>query len=114
PAVLGWGGAQRAQEGAPHRLARTEATGPGDGFDRVVRLLEPAPRHLDADALDVAGWCHADLLAEHAREVPLAEPDAVGECGNGEVVARVRGDPRLQIAQRVAVGGLGREVRREL
>src|SRR3546814_7423618 len=53
--VLGWGGAQRAQEGAPHGLGGAEAAGRSDRVDAVGGVLEQPAGGLDADALDVAG-----------------------------------------------------------
>src|SRR5688572_8962923 len=106
--------ANRAQEGAPHRLRGTEAARRGDGIDTRRRLLEPAARRLDADRLDEARRRHADLPREYAGEVSRAHRHAACERGDGEIRVRVVDHPRLQIAERLALGRLRGELGAEL
>src|SRR3546814_11403571 len=65
--VLGWGGAQRAQEGAPHGLGGAEAAGRSDRVDAVGGVFEQPAGGLDADALDVAGGGGSHLRSEERR-----------------------------------------------
>ena len=112
-AVLGRGDVECAQEGAAHRLGRAEAAGSGDQLDRVVGLLQPTAGRLEADPLDVARRCDADLGAEARGR------SGAGSCRRGRPARStersalgVLGDPRLDLAQRVALGELGRRAGR--
>ena len=101
-------------ECAAHRLDGSEAAGESHDLDRSVRRLERDARRLDANGLDVRTGSHTELLAKSAREVALAHVRALGKRGNGEVGVEVLGDPVLELAQRLALGGLRRELRAEL
>jgi hypothetical protein len=113
-AVLGGGDAEGADEGAAHGLGGAEAALRDDRLDGVGRLLEAPPGMLDADLLHVAGRGHADLLGEHAGEVPRAHAGARGQRVDRAVGARVVEDPALEVADLVAVGELGTELDAEL
>src|SRR5262245_9938104 len=106
--------AERADEGAAHRFGGAEARAGGDGVDAVVGLLEAAPRRLDARRVDEARRRRADLAREHAREIPGAHRHAARERADRAVGRRVIGDPRLEVADRLALGALRRELRAEL
>src|SRR5207245_6055747 len=81
----------------------------------VRRLLETPARALDARPFDEARRRETDLAREDAREVPLAHRHLRGEGGDRQIRVEVIGDPRLQLAQRLAVcrlhGELGTELR---
>src|SRR4051794_9751137 len=106
--------AQTAVEGASHRLDGAEAALARDRLELLGSRLEPDPRLTDAQRLHVRGRRHAELAAERAREVARAHAGLRGQPLDRQVLAEVVGKPRLQLAQRLAVGQLGPEVRAEL
>ena len=79
----------------------------GAGWRRITGRL-------DADALDEAPGRLSHLLAEDPREVARAHRDASGERVDRVVGLRMLHDPGLQVAQRVPLGHLAGELRREL
>src|SRR4051794_24554147 len=112
-AVGGRADAEAPVEGAAQDLGAREAGGARGGLDARA-VLEQRPGALDAQPLDVRRRGHPDLGTERAGEVPLAERGAAGQRWDGEVRVEVAGDPRLELAQRLARGGLRREARAEL
>src|SRR4051812_11273236 len=89
-AVAGGADSEPAMERAAHRLDGAEPAAARDRFELLPRRLEPQPRLVYPQRLDVRGRRHADLAAEGAREVALAHRSAGGERRNGEVGADVR------------------------
>jgi len=80
-------------ERASQRLGGAEAASLGDRVERRCRRFQFVARGFDADSLDVARRCLADLLGEHATEVPAAHRGA-----------------RRQEVESVVVGGMGVDV----
>src|SRR3546814_20864607 len=87
--VLGWGGAQRAQGGAPHGLGGAEAAGRSDRVDAVGGVLEQPAGGLDADAPDVARGGGSNLGCEPAGEAALAHRRAASQPGYAADALRV-------------------------
>ena len=106
--------AEPARERAAQRLHGPEPAAAGDGVDRHDPGLEREPGALDAQRLDVGGGRHPGLGLEGAGEVALAHARARGERGDRQVGVEVVGHPRLQLAQRRAVGRLRGELGAEL
>ncbi len=114
PAVLGGTDAEGPQECAAHRLGGTEAAVGGYGSEWFLGVFEGAPGCLQAQALDVAGGGDAGLRAEAAGEVTRAHVRAVGQRLHGEVKGQVLDGEALDVAQAVALRGLGGERGAEL
>src|SRR3954447_2694156 len=99
--------AEAAGERAAHRLDAAEPARGGNRVELLAGRLEPQPRVVDAQGVDVRARRHADLVPEGAREVALAHAGAGGEGGEGgdaEVGLEVRGHPLLKLLQRRALG----------
>src|SRR3546814_18832549 len=104
--VLGWGGAQRAQGGAPHGLGGAEAAGRSDRVDAVGGVLEQPAGGLDADALDVAGGGGSNLGCEPAGEAALAHPRDARQPGEPSVPLRCLPPVALRLPDSVSPGPL--------
>src|SRR4051794_14900490 len=113
-AVVGRAHAQPPVERAPHGLDGAEAAVAGDGVELLAGRLQAQARLVDAQRLDVRRRGHAQLAPERTREVAGAHAGARGERLDGEVVPEMVGQPRLQLAERLALGELGAQVRAEL
>src|SRR4051812_35833394 len=115
PVSVGAGAhAQPAVEGAAHGLDGAEAAVARHCLELLAGGLEPQPRVIDPQCLDVGAGRHANFAGECAGEVALAHVRARGEGGHREVGADVRRHPLLQLSQRAALGDLCSEVRAEL
>ena len=77
-------------------------------------LSEHLAGGFDPHLLDVVGRRRAALLAEGTGERALAHAGVACQGGHRAVVVEVLADPRLQLAQRGPLGGLGGEWRAEL
>src|SRR3954447_20241427 len=106
--------AEAAVEGAAHRLDGPEPALRRHRLELLAGRLEPQPRVVDAQGVDVRARRHAHLVPEGAREVALAHAGAGREGGDAQVGPEVRGHPLLKLLQRRALGGLGTQVRAEL
>src|SRR3954463_6406061 len=82
--------AETAVERAPHRLDGAEPALLRDRLELLSARLQPQPRVVDAQGLDVGPWRHADLAAERAGEVALAHASASRQAGHREVRREVR------------------------
>src|SRR5262249_34138901 len=60
---------ERTGEGPPHGLRGSVPASSGGFLDAIGGVLEPAPRRLEPDAVDVTAWRHADLGGERASEL---------------------------------------------
>ena len=113
-AVLRGADAKRAQEHPAHGLRGAEAAASCDRPDRLVAVLQPAPRGLKAHALDVAGGGHAGLGAERTGEVTPAHVGARCHRLDTVIAGDVLEHGALDLAQRRTLGLLRREGRAEL
>src|SRR5436305_3813662 len=113
-AVAGGADPEPAVERAAHRLDGAEAAVVRDRLELLAGRLEPQPRVVDAQGLDIGCRRHPDLAAEGAREVALAHRGAGCEGGHGEVRGEVRRHPLLELPDRPPLGELRLEVRAEL
>src|SRR3954468_13939321 len=77
--------AEAAMERAAHRLARAEPALSCHRLELLAGRLEPQPRVVDAQGIDVRARRHPHLVPEGASEVPLAHACAGGEGGHAEV-----------------------------
>src|SRR5438874_9557432 len=105
---------QHAAKCAVHGLYAAEAAGFGDLGHAAGGGLQQAARRLHALRFDVGGGRHADLAAERAREVARAHVGPARQRRHGELAVGVIGDPALHVAEAVALGELGRELRADL
>src|SRR6185503_19056131 len=106
--------AKRAAKRDAHRLGGAEPACGGDLRDTARRFLEQTARRLHAHALHEPSGRHPDLAHEHAEEVAWAHGDSPGERLDREIDTGVPENPRLQVAQGLALGELGRELGAEL
>src|SRR5215207_1991502 len=108
-------GSRPPAAGTPVASSRPCRSRPGgDRLDRQVARLERDPGTLDASGLHVCAGRLAGFAAEGAGEVAVAHAGAARECRDGEVLVEMVRDPRLELAQRRAVGGLGGQLGAEL
>ena len=84
------------------------------GVDRRVAGLERRCARSRRGRLDVGGGRHAHLARKARAKLRSLMCGARGERGHREVGVEVVGDPGLQLAQRLALGGLRGELRAEL
>src|SRR5215212_6956100 len=113
-AVVAGAHADASPEGPPHGLDGAEADLAGDRLGGHRPALEGDSGALDPRHLDVGGGRHPRLPSEGAGEVALAHARAFRQRRDREVAVEVVGNPLLQLAQRLALGALGGELRAEL
>src|SRR5262245_9710046 len=113
-AIVDWHHAQVAQKGPAHLFGGSEATAAGHLFEAEPRILEPAPRRVEAGPLDELRRRRSGLTPEDAREVARAHDGARRQPLDRKIGPEVGEDPFRQIAQRTRRRALGGEVAAEL
>ena len=111
-AVVGRADAEPAVKGAAHGLDRAEAAARATSSTGAACGLERDPRALHAQRLHVGGGRHAHLAAKARAKLRALMRARSASAGTERSAVEVVGDPRLQLAQRLALGGLRGELRR--
>src|SRR5262249_39226818 len=103
-----------ADERAAHGLGGAEPAPGTYGLEGVAGLLEKSARGFYADGRDILSRCHAHLAGEDPGEVARAHGYAAGQALDRVVLLWVLDHVGLQLAQRLVLGELHRELGAEL
>src|SRR5215469_13041505 len=93
------GHSQRGDEAAAERLGRAESAAPGDLTEGKIRLLELAPRGIQAQMPHVVTGRHSDSVDKMPGEAALALREPFRKARHREILIQVLEHPQLQLAQ---------------
>ena len=97
---------EHAVERPPKRLDRAEATVTGHLLQLISRFLESTARSFDAHPLDEFAWRGSRIAMKDPRKVPWVHSSLGRQRFDAQVALQIVEDPRTEIRDLLAIGGL--------